>query len=287
MTLNHSKTWPVSTLAVVQLRVDPHGRTYSTLTGQEPDFQAGNLIDSEGANPTLYEDFTLIKCNSNGVLSKQNATPRDRLPEEEGESGVVYPLSKKHLELFTKMSGPSIRTTIRTDTVSTILEQDTELEFEHHEEQGQYGSKCGSRQDENVSELEKFHVLALTRIEENINERECHGLGRRPSIKVDNWDFIYTETKQNRCPIHRCQNDANSNGGAPKELPEIPLDARKTTTLRRHYYLEGGWGWVVVVCSVLVHVLNHGVQLSCSQLVLPGAEKFKVETVHFAGEFLA
>mgnify|MGYP005984650319 FL=1 len=70
-----------------------------------------------------------------------------------------------------------------------------------------------------------------------------------------------------------------------KDPPELPLDARKTTTLRRHYYLEGGWGWVVVVCSVLVHVLNHGVQLSCSQLILPGAEKFKVETVHFAGEF--
>ncbi|KAH0819400.1 hypothetical protein GEV33_003391 [Tenebrio molitor] len=119
----------------------------------------------------------------------------------------------------------------------------------------------------------------LTRIEENIHENECHGVGRRPSIKVDNWDFIYTETKQNRCPIH-------SNGGAPKEPPELPLDARKTTTLRRHYYLEGGWGWVVVVCSVLVHVLNHGVQLSCSQLILPGSEKFKVEAVHFAGEFL-
>lgn len=31
MSLNHSKTWPVSTMAVVQLRVDPHGRAYSTL----------------------------------------------------------------------------------------------------------------------------------------------------------------------------------------------------------------------------------------------------------------
>lgn len=70
-------------------------------------------------------------------------------------------------------------------------------------------------------------------------------------------------------------------------LPDLPLDARKTTTLRRHYYPEGGWGWVVVVCAVLVHVLNHGVQLSCSQLVIPGSQKFKVETVHFAGEWFS
>jgi hypothetical protein len=260
MTLNHSKTWPVSTLAVVQLRVDPHGRTYSTLTGNGPEiqFQPG------------YEDLNLVVDNNDRTVPEAN------VPERDVENGVVYPLSRNHLELFTKMSGHTIRTTIRTDTVSTILEQDTEYDLEHHEEQG----KCVPRQDDPLAaDLEKFHVLALTRIEENIHENECHGVGRRPSIKVDNWDFIYTETKQNRCPIH-------SNGGAPKEPPELPLDARKTTTLRRHYYLEGGWGWVVVVCSVLVHVLNHGVQLSCSQLILPGSEKFKVEAVHFAGEFL-
>lgn len=128
--------------------------------------------------------------------------------------------------------------------------------------------------------VEKFHVLALTRIEETASEVEetPHAMGRRPSIKVDNWDFIYTETRtRSRCPVH-------SRGvPAPKEPPELPLDARKTTTLRRHYYPEGGWGWVVVVCAVLVHVINHGVQLSSSQLVFPGVDKFKVEAVHFAG----
>ncbi|XP_015840591.1 monocarboxylate transporter 12 isoform X1 [Tribolium castaneum] len=225
MTLNHSKTWPVSTLAVVQLRVDSHGRTYSTLTGnpaEAPELRA------------RHEDSGLVEENHNS---------------ENGTNEVEN----------LRMAG---RRTVRTDTVSTILEQDTEFE-EQPEEPG----KCDPS-------LEKFHVLALTRIEENLNEGEFYALGRRPSIKVDNWDFIYTETKPNRCPIH---------DPAPKEPPDLPLDARKTTTLRRHYYLEGGWGWVVVVCSVLVHVLNHGVQLSCSQLVLPGADKFKVETVHFAG----
>lgn len=33
-------------------------------------------------------------------------------------------------------------------------------------------------------------------------------------------------------------------------------------TIRQHYYPEGGWGWVVVVCSVLVQLLSHGVHLA-------------------------
>lgn len=33
---------------------------------------------------------------------------------------------------------------------------------------------------------------------------------------------------------------------------------RPTSTIRQHYYPEGGWGWVVVVCAVLVQVLAHG-----------------------------
>lgn len=56
--------------------------------------------------------------------------------------------------------------------------------------------------------------------------------------------------------------------------------------LCRHYYPEGGWGWVVAVCAVLVHVLNHGVQLSCSQLVEPAAFKFQVAAVYPAGIYL-
>ncbi|KAJ8965284.1 hypothetical protein NQ317_015382, partial [Molorchus minor] len=98
-----------------------------------------------------------------------------------------------------------------------------------------------------TEQLQKFHVLALTRIEEKVDEGEAyiHRVGRRPSIKVDNWDYIYTETlpkTQVRCPVHPCGiNDRNSTVDAAKEslLPELPLDARKTTTLRRHYYPEG------------------------------------------------
>ncbi|VEN63906.1 unnamed protein product, partial [Callosobruchus maculatus] len=56
------------------------------------------------------------------------------------------------------------------------------------------------------------------------------------------------------------------------------LQARRF--LCRHYYPEGGWGWVVATCGFLVHFLNHGVQLSCSQLISPAAFKFHVHPVY-------
>lgn len=60
------------------------------------------------------------------------------------------------------------------------------------------------------------------------------------------------------------------------------LQARRL--LCRHYYLEGGWGWVVTTCSVLVHILSHGMQLACSQLVTPASRKFQVPAIHAAGK---
>lgn len=118
MTLNHSKTWPVNTVAVVQLRVDPHGRTYSTLTDhtnipfeEEPEGEVENIVKSPHQ--------------------------REKNVSEEEDVGVVLPLSRKHLEMFTRMSAPSFRTTVRTDTVSTTLEQDTDVDCDNLEDGGE------------------------------------------------------------------------------------------------------------------------------------------------------
>lgn len=140
-------------------------------------------------------------------------------------------------------------------------------------------------------------MLALSRVEEEIRNAGNRNIGRRPSNKVDNWDLIYTETNGSQFS-KRCNESAVSGHGVKTKntgmcnkhneclLPDIPLDARKATTLRRHYYPEGGWGWVIIVCTVLVHVLNHGLQLSCSQLTMPAAEKFKTRPVHVAGKWI-
>ena len=52
----------------------------------------------------------------------------------------------------------------------------------------------------------------------------------------------------------------------------VPSSSSQTRRLLwRHYYPEGGWGWVVVGCSVGVHMLNHGLQLGGGAVLLSAA----------------
>ncbi|XP_050506823.1 monocarboxylate transporter 12-like isoform X2 [Diabrotica virgifera virgifera] len=86
--------------------------------------------------------------------------------------------------------------------------------------------------------------------------------------------------------LSRAQSWPLLSGAAPAEdarniAAKTQIQARRF--LCRHYYPEGGWGWVVTICAILVHVINHGVQLSCSQLVAPAAFKFHVHPVYPAG----
>ncbi|XP_046601984.1 uncharacterized protein LOC124309475 [Neodiprion virginianus] len=64
--------------------------------------------------------------------------------------------------------------------------------------------------------------------------------------------------------LQRCNNATveGENGSLGRHV----LDQRKEATLRRHYYPEGGWGYVIVTCSALVHFLGVGLQLAA-----PGA----------------
>ena len=42
----------------------------------------------------------------------------------------------------------------------------------------------------------------------------------------------------------------------------------KQATIRQHYYPEGGWGYIVLLCASLVNILAHGLQLSFGVLLL-------------------
>lgn len=65
----------------------------------------------------------------------------------------------------------------------------------------------------------------------------------------------------------------------------LPMDFRKEATLRRHYYPEGGWGYVVVTCSMLVHFLGVGLQLAAPGCWHTTAERqFKHPPLHSAGK---
>ncbi|KAL6264410.1 hypothetical protein P5V15_004519 [Pogonomyrmex californicus] len=62
-------------------------------------------------------------------------------------------------------------------------------------------------------------------------------------------------------------------------------DFRKEATLRRHYYPEGGWGYVIVTCSVLVHFIGVGLQLAAPGCWYITAElKFRHPPLHSAGK---
>lgn len=73
--------------------------------------------------------------------------------------------------------------------------------------------------------------------------------------------------------------------GDGKKPPERLADFRKEATLRRHYYPEGGWGYVIVTCSMLVHFLGVGLQLAAPGTWHITAEhKFQHPPLHSAGE---
>lgn len=62
-------------------------------------------------------------------------------------------------------------------------------------------------------------------------------------------------------------------------------DLRQLLTLKQHYYLEGGWGWVVVVVGIFVQVLSHGLHGALGPLLLLVAKKFEGQIYAQTGSF--
>ncbi|CAH1115654.1 unnamed protein product [Psylliodes chrysocephalus] len=56
----------------------------------------------------------------------------------------------------------------------------------------------------------------------------------------------------------------------------LVADLRQLLTLKQHYYPEGGWGWVVLVCGVFVHILGHGMLTSTGLFYLEILKKFGI-----------
>lgn len=74
------------------------------------------------------------------------------------------------------------------------------------------------------------------------------------------------------------QLDGKKNGSSP-------ATCRKEVTLRRHYYPEGGWGYIIVTCSALVHFLGMGLQFAAPGVWHISAElKFRHPPLHSAGK---
>ena len=49
-----------------------------------------------------------------------------------------------------------------------------------------------------------------------------------------------------------------------------PFDKKmkELRTLKQHYYPEGGWGWIIVIVTLCVQVISHGLQLGLAMYVM-------------------
>ncbi|XP_049286116.1 monocarboxylate transporter 8-like isoform X1 [Anopheles funestus] len=56
-----------------------------------------------------------------------------------------------------------------------------------------------------------------------------------------------------------------------------------TSTIKQHYYPEGGWGWIIVLVGVLVHILTHGLQTAVGVLILAAGSAYRIESIIFTG----
>lgn len=90
--------------------------------------------------------------------------------------------------------------------------------------------------------------------------------------------------KEKSHPTEINDNGDKSNIAADQLDDSHRVQARRL--LCRHYYPEGGWGWVVTFVGTLVHLLASGLQFSIPATVaLPAKVKFYHHPWHTAGEF--
>lgn len=155
--LKYSRTWPsilASTMAVVQIRVDPKGRPYSS------------IIASSHNN------------NNNHIEQQQQQSP------QESESIVIQEEEEKQQQHH---AIPIINIVSPYTSIET---NDTQLCSSHllnrlHVPNGGKFCYCSSERRR-----------LMTSNDNNIQHRTRPSFLRSESIKVDNWDYIYTERNQ-------------------------------------------------------------------------------------------
>lgn len=80
-------------------------------------------------------------------------------------------------------------------------------------------------------------------------------------------------------PNGNCHNHRTKEGGSRKaRRTNMPgLSDPKASTIHQHYYPEGGWGWVVLCCALLMDILSSILQLSVGFFVLEIRKRFSLK----------
>lgn len=75
------------------------------------------------------------------------------------------------------------------------------------------------------------------------------------------------------CVLDAIRREAQEGGEVPG-VSKAALEKPSVSTIRQHYYPEGGWGWVVCACALLVHMLTHGVHGAYGLLLIIIRQQF-------------
>ncbi|KAJ9599541.1 hypothetical protein L9F63_010013 [Diploptera punctata] len=62
-------------------------------------------------------------------------------------------------------------------------------------------------------------------------------------------------------------------------------NSTESNTIKQHYYPEGGWGWIVLLCGVAVQILCHGLHLAAGIWIRETSACFQVPLMQ-AGTFI-
>lgn len=132
--------------------------------------------------------------------------------------------------------------------------------------------KTESAGDSDVCKCSKCHP---DRFSQGDDENKEEGAAPEPEPEPDSASRSALKFRARSWPLLVPPDDSKKD---PKSseigLPSPVAQVRRL--LWRHYYPEGGWGYVVVACCVLVNVINHGLQLAYGVLHKPILDKFRV-----------
>ena len=64
------------------------------------------------------------------------------------------------------------------------------------------------------------------------------------------------------------------------------VQEKKNATIRQHYYPEGGWGFVILICALIANILSHGLQLSFGVLLPAVLKRWGQHQYHATGRFI-
>ena len=77
-------------------------------------------------------------------------------------------------------------------------------------------------------------------------------------------------------------NNAQRSGASLMDLKSIRR--RRIASIFQHYYPEGGWGFIVLLCGFIVEIISNGLQQGFGILIVFLSIRFHVFEIHKVGK---